>query len=100
MVLYRTDVLLPVVVAHETGGIALGIVLVYHPIIVVALHPAKTHGGVLRTGNHIGTGIVLRRILSNLLRGDYLTIVVDGVLPNLIDSILVVLSVCSGDAEV
>ena len=94
------QLLLPVEVAEDAGGEALRVILIHHPVVIVALHPSETEGGGLSAGDDKGARIVLWRVHGQLLRTADLALVVDGVAPQLVDAVLVVLSVLGGDAEV
>ena len=87
-------------VAQDAGRVALGVVLVHHPVIVVALHPCEAQLGVLGARQHEGACVVLGRILGDLFRCGHLSFVVDGVFPDFVHTVLVILAVLGGYAEV
>ena len=92
--------LLPCKVHADGRRVALGVSLLYHPIVVVAVHPGHAHLGVLGTRDDEGADVVLLGVARDLFAASNLSLVVDGVLPDFVDAVLVVLAVLSGDAQV
>ena len=93
-------IFIPLAIDANARWVALGVSLLYNPIVVVAVHPGEAHLGVLGTRDDEGADVVLLGVAGNLLAACNLSLVVDGVFPYFVDAIFVVLSVRRGDAEV
>ena len=82
------------------GGIAAGIVLVDHPVIVVAVHPKQAQLGSLSSRHDERAHVVLYGIVGNLLRTSHFSVAADAIFPNLVDTVLVIGTVLGRDGKV